>query len=213
MLPDGSRTIGAAVYFPDTNDGQGAITITINPMGKGTTITINRAELSGIHQALKSGRSQSATSLDIYTDSGCSLSLILRTLNSPWTLRDSKHLHLLHDILAELRERAEGGKLTHFHKVRSHIGIDGNERADNGANRAALHPSKTTVQESSNNNPYENKAWVTHTKPSGPHDPPHPPQYLSNLSEDIKRKVTPHHSGGLSTSNGLYAQLLSLIHI
>jgi len=33
------------------------------------------------------------------------------------------------------------------------------------------------------------------------------PQYLSNLSEDIKRKVTPHHSGGLSTSTGLYAQL------
>ena len=31
--------------------------------------------------------------------------------------------------------------------------------------------------------------------------------YLSNLSKDIKRNVTPHHSGGLSTSTGLYAQL------
>ena len=69
----------------------------------GTTIKINRVELSGIHQALKSERSQSTRNLDIYTDSGCSLSLFLRTLNSPWTLRDSKHLNL-NDILTELRE-------------------------------------------------------------------------------------------------------------
>ena len=43
--------------------------------------------------------------------------------------------------------------------------------------------------------------------PADPQQQPDAPRYLSNLSEDMKRKVTPNHSGGQFTSTGLYAQL------
>ena len=132
-LPDGTQTIGAAIFFPDTGgstDEGHPVTITIDPCGHGPTLTINRAELSGIHQALLSEHSSTAQTLHVYTDSSCSLYLIQRILNSPWTVRDSKHFLLLNDILDALRARAERGQRTCFHKVRSHIGIGGNEMAD-----------------------------------------------------------------------------------
>ena len=42
--PDGRQSIGAAVFFPADNDDSLGTTITINPRGKGPTLTINRAE-------------------------------------------------------------------------------------------------------------------------------------------------------------------------
>jgi ribonuclease HI len=166
---DGSQTIGAAVHFPATTDTN-PISVTINPNGKGPTLTINRAELSGIHQALIHEGSQLAETLHIYTDSLCSLSLIQRIINTPWTLRDSKHLFLLNDILNTLRSRSENGQRTCFHKVKSHIGIQGNEKADKKANEAAMDPQSTNVTEESNNNPYEEKVWVKHVPPPHPND-------------------------------------------
>ena len=206
--PDGSQTIGAAVHFPATPDTE-PISVTINPNGKGPTLTINRAELSGIHQALIHEASELADTLHIYTDSLCSLSLIQRIINTPWTLRDSKHLFLLNDILNTLKKRSENGRRTCFHKVKSHIGIHGNEKADKKANEAAMDPQSANITEESNSAPYEGKVWVKHAPPQNPKDTDEPiaPRYLSNLSEDIKRKVTPHHSGGQFTSTGLFAQL------
>ena len=212
--PDGRQSIGAAVYFPDTDNGP--VTITINPKGKGVTLTINRAELSGINQALQSKHTEDAQTLHIYTDSGCSLHLIKRILNSPWTVRDSKHHELLTNILDALKARADKGQRTVLHKVKSHIGIDGNERADKGAGQAAKHPETVDVVEKSDNSPYEQRVWVAHsnhpqtarpdTQPSRPR-PPTEPYYVSNLTEDIKRKITPSHSGGNFTTTGCYANL------
>lgn len=206
--PDGSQSIGAAVYFPSTPQYTDPISVTVNPNGKGPTLTINRAELSGIHQALAHERSNLADALHIYTDSLCSLSLIRRMITSPWTLRDCKHLYLLNDILNTIRTRSENGQRTSFHKVKSHVGVRGNEEADKTANKAAMDPQHTDTIEDSNNSPYEDKVWVKYTPPPNLADPkPMTSLYLSNLSEDIKRKVTPHHSGGQFTTTGLYAQL------
>jgi ribonuclease HI len=208
--PDGSQSIGAAVYFPDTTgttqDG-GPVTVTINPNGHGPTYTINWSELSAIHQALLSPHSVGARTLRLYTDSACSISLIQRILYSPWTVRDSKHFHLLTDILTALRTRVENGDRTILHKVRSHIGIVGNEAADKGAKRA-LNPHRHDVTESSNNRPYDGKVWVAHARQPNESGPPlSTPRYLSNLTQDPKQKITPKHSGGQFTATGIYAQL------
>ena len=210
--PDGRQSIGAAVYFPDTDNGP--VTITINPKGKGVTLTINRAELSGINQALQSEHSVGAQTLHIYTDSGCSLHLITRILNTPWTVRDSKHHELLTNILDALKTRADKGQKTVFHKVKSHIGIEGNERADKGAREAAKHPDNVDVVERSENSPFANRAWVALSQttsptalPSHPRPPTSDPYYVSNLTEDIKRKITPSHSGGQYSKSGCYANL------
>ena len=86
--PDGTQTIGAAVYLTNTPialtaKGEPITMITINPNGKRPTLTINWAELSGIHQAPVSEQASSAKTLHIYTDSLCSLSLIPRILSTP----------------------------------------------------------------------------------------------------------------------------------
>ena len=211
--PDGRQSIGAAIFFPTEGDGPGT-TITVNPRGKGPTLTINRAELSGIHQAIVHSESASSHALHIYTDSSCSLHLLTRIINSPWTLRDSKHFLLLNEILEALKSRAERGTHTHFHKVRSHIGVAGNEMADKGAGRAAKDPLSAMVTEESDNAPYDTRAWVAHVDPTAAPVPTPPPPgrpaepfYVSNLTEDIKRKITPQHSGGQYTTTGLYATL------
>ena len=211
--PDGRQSIGAAIFFPTEGDGPGT-TITVNPRGKGPTLTINRAELSGIHQAIVHSESASSHALHIYTDSSCSLHLLTRIINSPWTLRDSKHFLLLNEILEALKSRAERGTHTHFHKVRSHIGVAGNEMADKGAGRAAKDPLSAMVTEESDNAPYDTRAWVAHVDPTAAPAPTPPPPgrpaepfYVSNLTEDIKRKITPQHSGGQYTTTGLYATL------
>ena len=77
----GGQSIGAAVYFPQTKE-----TIRINPRGQGPTNTINRAELSAIHQAVISDIGAAAPVLHLYTDSACSISCIHRILNAPWTV-------------------------------------------------------------------------------------------------------------------------------
>ena len=203
--PDGRQSIGAAIYFPADGDDGHDSTITINPRGKGPTLTINRAELSGIRQAIT--HSVSANTLHIYTDSSCSLHLIRRILNRPWTLRDSKHFAILNDTLEALKDRADRGQTTHFHKVRSHTGVAGNEMADKGAVRAAKDPTSVDVEEDSNNAPYDTRVWVAHANPVAHAHNPQEPSYVSNLTEDIKRKITPHHSGGQYTTSGLYAAL------
>ena len=61
-----------------------------------------------------------------------------------------------------------------FHKVRSHIGIRGNECADKGAGQAARKPQSVDIVDESNNDPYANRTWVAHADPSAPTRPPDP---------------------------------------
>jgi ribonuclease HI/exonuclease III len=210
---EGFPSIGAGVYCPAKG-----VTLLINPNGRGTTNTINRAELSAIHIALTHPNVGSPSEdTHLYTDSLCSIHMIKRILNEPWTLRESKHYELLHSILNALRARAEAGGKTHIYKVKSHVGVKGNEGADEAAVQAAREvqaqkpedpPNPNHVQELSNNDPYAQRVWASYlptpTKGNSMDEPP-PRQYVSNLSEGVKRIVTPAHSGGDTAHLGIYA--------
>ena len=110
----------------------------INPSGAGTTNTINRAELSGVKHAIMLADLEGH--LFIYTDSLCSIYMIKRMINEPWTLTESKHCELLQDIVGLLRVRVEKNLETTICKVVSHTGILGGDEADRGAKEAAMHP-------------------------------------------------------------------------
>jgi ribonuclease HI len=135
----------------------------VNPNGKGPTKTITRAELSATHITLTHPDApQPHEDIHLYTDSACSMHMIRRIMDAPWTLRESKHFQLLNNILDALRTRAEAGGQTYIYKVRSHTGVAGNEAADVGAVYAAKNPNKTNTTEHSENDPYSKRTWAAH---------------------------------------------------
>ena len=84
---DGGQSVGAAVYITKNK-----VTLKINPNGVAYTNTINRAELSAIHQALtQPDVAEPGEAIYIYTDSLCSIHMIRRILDAPWSLSESKH--------------------------------------------------------------------------------------------------------------------------
>jgi len=194
------QRIGAAVYIQ-----KNGVTIRVNPDGKGPTNTITRAELSAIHIALTQV-SDNSEDIHLYTDSACSIHMIRRILDSPWTLRESKHLQLLNSILDALRARAEAGGKTYIYKVRSHTGVAGNEAADVGAVEAAKHPNKTQVTEHSENNPYSKRTWAAHApKQEVPGAAPDGgPRYVSSLRDGVKKLIAQKYSGGATANTGIY---------
>jgi ribonuclease HI len=97
--------------------------------GSGPTNTINRAELIGIWQAL-----QTPGVTAVATDSACALSQIYKCIMYPGTLLEHKHRDLLYDIKRLIAARPG---LVSLYKVKSHIGIVGNEMADYNAKMAA----------------------------------------------------------------------------
>ena len=110
------------------------------------------AELSALLAALThpavGDRSQD---FHIYTDSLCSIYMIRRTLDAPWTLKESKHFDLLAQIQVALRARATADGHTFIYKVKAHSGSEGNDRADSGAKAAANHPDRADRVEESDN--------------------------------------------------------------
>ncbi len=88
--------------------------------------TINRAELVALLIAVSHCRPGMKES--IRTDSKCSMQKIGMHLRSPSSTVDDCHRPLL---------RAQAGDETILLKVKSHIGIHGNEMADKLANEAA----------------------------------------------------------------------------
>ena len=61
---------------------------------------------------------------------------IAKYLDTPQALQQCKHKAILKDIIELLLDRARSGARTHILKVKSHIGIKGNEEADKLATEA-----------------------------------------------------------------------------
>ena len=202
----GQQFVGAAIYVTKNR-----ISIKINPNGKTYTNTITRAELSAILTALTHPDVGSLNeALHIYTDSLCSIHMIRRILNSPWTLKESKHYDLLSNIVHALWTRAEQGGHTHIYKVKSHSGIKSNDIVDAKAKEAALKPQEADVVDTSDYEPYSRRPWVclSPEAASDPTLPPREPYYLPSLRDGIKRALDPKLSGGLATT-GFYTQAWS----
>ncbi len=83
-----------------------------------------------------------------------------RYTDCPELLRYSKHRALLHEIATRLTDRAHNGQSTHIRKVPAHVGIQGNELADQGATAVATGKVAPTYVCTADNEPYRRHWWV-----------------------------------------------------
>jgi ribonuclease HI len=171
---DGPNQLGAAVYCGPTGE-----TIHIDPSGDGCTNTIQRAELSAIHAAIASQKATS-TALLIATDSQASLDLIKRAINDPKKLHISKHKALLMNIAELLYECAQQNITVHFLKVKSHTGLNGNDKADEGATSVARGEASATITETADNAPFDKLFWLKQRDNS---------LYISDLNRAIVKRL------------------------
>ena len=72
----------------------------------------------------------------IAIDSQASICMIANYMDSPQTLQQCRHKDMLEDIVAQLLVRARKSLQTRTLRVKSHIGIQGNEEADELATAA-----------------------------------------------------------------------------
>ena len=94
----------------------------------GVANTIQRAELVGIFKALQVDHS--GPNLMICADSLVSMYMTHKQLTCPRLHKECKHEELLSLIVEELAKKAKEGVHVQLLKVKSHIGIEGNEKAD-----------------------------------------------------------------------------------
>ena len=195
---DGTRT-GAAIYF-----AKDKTTTLINTESMGVTNTITRAELSAIMIALtREGREGHPNEdMTILTDSLTSLHLIRKAIRNPMQITDHSHKALLDAIVMALIKRSNGGLKTHIGKVRAHIGVYGNEMADQGAKQACSGDAMHDAHVLAGTNPYVERYWPTYTDP--PSDAPDAQgttKCVQNLHTDLKSKV--HNTCKLGFSKAL----------
>jgi ribonuclease HI len=182
--------IGAGIYVAEEER-----VLYVQPHGKGPTNTINRAELSAIHQALNYHSPQK--NICIYTDSLCSMQLIQKMINRPKALQECKHLEMLQNIVNRLLLRSNQGATTHLMKVKSHTGLcPGNDHADAAAQEAAESQDDSQfpydMEEDAPSDPYFSKHWPGTPAPVTDGDSADKdPYYLGNLSSAVKKAV--HH--------------------
>ena len=197
------RLVGAAVYR--TSDGRQFL---INPCGKGVTNTINRAELSAIYHVF-ADISDPTDDVLIFTDSQVSIQLINRILRRPDT-ETGMHKELLLRIATLILQRAQSGHHTSILKVKSHIGIVGNEAADRAAKAAADNPQQTVLQTPASN-PFLGKWWPVRTpvpQDAGKATEPgsQDRKVVSNLGKGLKSTVGKSTKLGKSNQASYYVQ-------
>jgi ribonuclease HI len=119
----GAPRLGAGVYVPENKaTGQAERKVPVLPLGPQVMQnTINRAELVGILTALQQGMTK------VLTDSACSIYQIHKHLTRPQDHHQHQHRTLLGEIVHIIRDSPTA---VYIGKVKSHIGVVGNEIAD-----------------------------------------------------------------------------------
>ena len=152
---DGGARVGAGVY-----DARSGREITIDPCGIGPTQTVHRAELVAIQTALQycAGNED----VRILTDSHASMDGIRYYMQKPSHMQMHTYRDLLRDIVARLAARGRNNLRTTIAKVAAHTGIEGDERADAIAKRAAAPNAVTDCSQSLGNRPFDNPILAAH---------------------------------------------------
>ncbi|KAJ9519129.1 hypothetical protein QJQ45_007679 [Haematococcus lacustris] len=183
--PDPAR-VGAGVYIPESN---ALLTIAMNDLENNT---INKAELTAIHAALKAGARR------IATDSLCSLYQIRRALANPMSLIKHRHNDILADIATLIIDSPD---TIQFYKVRAHSGIIGNEGADALAKHAALHPEQANTLGYHPTIPKERGIWLNHGTDSETLAP------LPDCRQSVRAHMHSKHKLGLANQDSIYYQM------
>ncbi len=114
-------------------------------------------------------------------------------------LHISKHKELLESVVELVERRALEGRCTVLHKVKSHIGINGNEKADQAAGAVANGTAPADarwVSEPACNTPFSKLFWLQRTSDDF---------FVSDLNVGIKKAVLPHTQNGY-TQPTLYTE-------
>jgi ribonuclease HI/exonuclease III len=207
---EGPNRCAAAVYIPDPMAPLGsrgaARVIRVNPGGKGPTNTINRAELSAIAAALDEAERLALREVAIFTDSLCSIYMIMKMAWEPHLMRQSKHRHLLARIVELIVARSKAGRRTSLHKVPAHSGVLGNEEADAAATSMARGEASEDqcFQEPTTSDPYNDMVWIGRV--STTEDGQTEVFYVSDLTSSLKRLVHPECQDGFCNKTGVYAE-------
>ena len=177
----------------------GEVNLRTAPCTDGPTNTIMRAELIAIYAAfyhLNTGHSDCINA----TDSKASMQVIYKQIHNPSGNQLSTHRVLLEALTAMLHARAAAGLHPTLLKVKSHIGIDGNEAADKLANEAR-DPQLCCLTFDSGNQAHHEEHWPSLiTKASTPAAVPRE-KVAGNLSAALKQHIADMHARGLTNKS------------
>ncbi|KAJ9528726.1 hypothetical protein QJQ45_020662 [Haematococcus lacustris] len=179
-------SVGAGVYIPETN-----VLITV-ALDDPESNTINKAELTAIHAALKAGATR------IATDSLCSIYQIRRALANPMSLITHRH----NDILTAIATLIIDSPVTiHFYKVRAHSGVIGNEGADALAKHAAVHPELANTPAYRPTTRKETNTWLNNEADG------ETPAPLPDCRQSVRAHMHRKHGLGLANQDSIYYQM------
>ena len=187
---------------------RGNIRLKIAPCGMGPTNTIMRAELIAIYAVLHHPSTVS-TRCTIATDSKAAMHAIHKQIHNPRGNQYNTHKELLKAIALALLRRAQNGLCTEIIKVKSHIGIEGNEVADKLAN-AAREPDACDVSYDVGHLAHQGEHWPVLIAHPQRDQARHGDRMAGNLQASLKRHIACEHARGL-TNHGIYLDLWSKI--
>ena len=196
-VEDNKTLVGAAVYLPDKETGLKGQFIRIDPSPGGVHNTINRAELVALHELLKRSQTEEGWN-NVATDSLTSMRLIWKAVTNPANMADHLHKDLLDDIARIIGERDTP---LNIYKIKSHMGMVGNELADLGANQATL--TRDTQNHTGATN-YRPGHWVS-TKPKEEEGGTQEGKAASDLRAGLRKHAHREHRLGDAKLDGIYA--------
>ena len=202
--------IGAAVYIPSQQAGSTTeeTEVACLPSDEAYTFddTINRAELAAAWKAISMKCSH------IATDSLAALFQIHKIITKPQDIRLGFHRHaaLLQQIAQSI---ASNGRKIHLYKVKSHIGIPGNERADEIATSVAKGTRKPDEVIATSSNTRPSMAWPHHPEVLEPgKEVPSPPVPVKDIASLQKMAHRCHKLGSSNTATICFAATQAIAH-
>ena len=183
--------IGAGAYIPDMGPGTEGKHIYVNTGPPGAASTIMRAELAAIYAVLDH-------SDNILTDSAAAIHLIRQAVDRPHLIADHLHGPLLLAIVEKIGQKPN---ITHIRKVKSHLGIVGNEMADICANKAARGESNTPAV-TVGSEPFKDRHWPATCKTLADQTTTYSP--LPNIKQALKKSCRIYRLGNADLA-GIYA--------
>ena len=201
-FPDASFVTGGGVHRKSVH---APIHLTVRTNTAGENNTINRAEAASIYVALQECRPDHDEV--IATDSKCSMDKIAKHMRDPALTVNDIHRPMLQAITELLVQRASNCVKTTLMKVKSHIGVRGNEQADQLANTAAEliaegKPVDRDVAQSHCEN-FDNKFWPQAKKTADSDDQPCM-QNVRNLDDALQNEIHTKLKLGQSNQDSIY---------